>query len=134
MASANKGRTIYGGVLQSQINEVTSSFAAGTFGLGAFSISASFPSTVHGTYGTSSYAPGLFSGDRGNTLTNAEESARLPTPPTPSTTQATFKMTGWYATGNVYETWTSSGTPNISPPSGHTLTFVSYIVTSGAAN
>ncbi len=32
-----------------------------------------------------------------------------------------FKMRGYYATGNVYETWTSANLPNLNPPSGHTL-------------
>ena len=33
----------------------------------------------------------------------------------------TFKMRGWYVIGGVYEVWTSTGTPNLTPPSGHTL-------------
>ena len=39
-----------------------------------------------------------------------------------------YKNEGWYATGSVYEEWISSPLPSFSPPSGHTLTFVQFIV------
>jgi hypothetical protein len=39
---------------------------------------------------------------------------------------AVFKMTGWYAIGSVWETWTSEGEPDLNPPSGHSLSFVRY--------
>jgi hypothetical protein len=38
-----------------------------------------------------------------------------------------YKMTGWYPTGAVYETWTSYRYPNTTPPSGHALTGISYV-------
>jgi hypothetical protein len=38
-----------------------------------------------------------------------------------------YKMTGYYATGLVYESWTSFGFPNTTPPSGHTLTNITYV-------
>ncbi len=38
-----------------------------------------------------------------------------------------FKMTGYYVTGSVYETWTSYDYTNTTPPSGHTLTNVTYV-------
>jgi hypothetical protein len=76
----------------------------------------SAPDVSHGTYGGSQFA----------VVTLAVTGS--------TGTQSTFKMTGWYAIGNVWETWTSTGSPNISPPSGHTLTFITYVVTSGAAN
>ncbi len=41
--------------------------------------------------------------------------------------QTYYKMQGWYATGSVYETWTSSGQPNLTPPSGHTLTDIAVV-------
>jgi hypothetical protein len=37
-----------------------------------------------------------------------------------------YKMTGYYAAGSTYETWTSFNYPNTTPPSGHTLTNISY--------
>jgi hypothetical protein len=39
-----------------------------------------------------------------------------------------YKNEGWYATGSVYEEWISSPLPSFTPPSGHTLTFVQFIV------
>jgi hypothetical protein len=33
-----------------------------------------------------------------------------------------FKMRGWYASGATWETWTSTSTPLLVPPSGHVLT------------
>lgn len=38
-----------------------------------------------------------------------------------------YKMRGWYATGSVYETWTSVNSPNFTPPSGHTLTDIAIV-------
>lgn len=40
----------------------------------------------------------------------------------------TFKNQGWYAAGSVYETWTSVTAPDSNPPSGHTLTGISFVV------
>jgi hypothetical protein len=75
----------------------------------------SVPDTSHGTYG-------------GNLA-----AVRTPAVAT-NTSVSTFKMTGYFASTNTWETWMSTGSPNITPPSGHTLTFITYVVTSGAAN
>jgi hypothetical protein len=42
-----------------------------------------------------------------------------------------YKMTGYYVTGATYETWTAYGFPNTTPPSGHTLTGISYVQIQG---
>lgn len=38
-----------------------------------------------------------------------------------------FKMSGYYVSGATYETWTSYGFPNTTPPSGHALTNITYV-------
>lgn len=65
--------------------------------------------------------------DRGATvLVSSDDQSQggLPVP------VALFKMTGYYATGATWETWTGV-TPNAAPPSGHTLTFISYVLLAG---
>jgi hypothetical protein len=42
-----------------------------------------------------------------------------------------FKMTGYYMTGSVYESWTSYRYPNLTPPSGHSLTNITYVQLQG---
>ena len=44
--------------------------------------------------------------------------------------QTVYKMMGYFAATNTWEVWTSTGSPNTSPPSGHTLTFISFFVIS----
>lgn len=39
-----------------------------------------------------------------------------------------YKNEGWYATGSVWEEWTTPTAPSTSPPSGHTLAFIQYLV------
>lgn len=39
-----------------------------------------------------------------------------------------FYNQGWYNTGGVFETWETSGDPNTTPPSGHTLLDVGFVV------
>ncbi len=73
-------------------------------------ISSSFPSVADG------YAPAQ--------LSTGPQTARLVTPPV----MPQFKMQGFYTTGAVWEVWTSYGFPNLTPPSGHTLVNISFIV------
>lgn len=40
-----------------------------------------------------------------------------------------YKMQGFFAAGSVYETWVGVGSPNTSPPSGHTLTNIVVVST-----
>lgn len=40
-----------------------------------------------------------------------------------------YKMRGYYVTGAVYETYTVTGSPSSSPPSGHTLIDVAIVAT-----
>jgi len=44
---------------------------------------------------------------------------------------STWKNTGYYAAGAVWESWISAGAASTTPPSGHTLTFVRSIKLSG---
>jgi len=37
-----------------------------------------------------------------------------------------YKMRGYYVSGATWEEWTSYGSPNTSPPSGHSLTNITY--------
>lgn len=39
-----------------------------------------------------------------------------------------YKNQGYYVAGAVFEEWITSGAPNTVPPSGHTLTEISYTV------
>jgi hypothetical protein len=39
-----------------------------------------------------------------------------------------FKNQGWYASGSTYETWVTVTAPNTFPPSGHTLTDISFVI------
>lgn len=45
-----------------------------------------------------------------------------------SNTFTYYKMCGYYVAGSAFEAWVSTGTPAITPPSGHTLQNV-FIVT-----
>ena len=38
-----------------------------------------------------------------------------------------YVMTGWYAGGSTWETWTATA-PSTTPPSGHSLTNVAVVV------
>jgi hypothetical protein len=115
--STNRGITQYVGVLTPMISSLTGSLNSG-----------SYPDTAHGTYAnTGSHSPSFEDRDRGFTFFRGPTSGSLPTP-TGGGTVLTFKMTGYYATTNTWEVWTSTGTPNTTPPSGHPLTFISYVV------
>lgn len=75
--------------------------------------------------------PAVFDGDRGFTSPMSMIGQNIP----PPANSATYKMTGWYAIGAVWESWESTGVANTSPPSGHALTFVSYVlIFGGSAN
>jgi hypothetical protein len=39
-----------------------------------------------------------------------------------------YKNEGWYATGSVFEDWVTSGAPSTTPPSGHTLADIGFVV------
>jgi hypothetical protein len=39
-----------------------------------------------------------------------------------------YKMQGWYAAGSVWEVWVVATAPNTFPPSGHTLTEISFVI------
>ena len=39
-----------------------------------------------------------------------------------------YKNHGWYSTGSVFEVWVTSGAPRITPPSGHSLTDIDFVV------
>lgn len=45
-----------------------------------------------------------------------------------TTAPPTYKNQGWYAAGAVWESWVTTGAPSTAPPSGHTLTNLSYVV------
>jgi hypothetical protein len=114
MASTDRGKTSYVGVVQPLITSATAGAA---------------PDTAHGNYSLSGTVPASGDRDRGATAQNEPGSSNLPAPP-----PTVFKMTGWYAAGSVYESWTSLYTPVPTPPSGHSLTNVHYVVVSGGAN
>jgi hypothetical protein len=42
--------------------------------------------------------------------------------------QNIYKNQGWYAAGSAFEEWVTSGAPSTVPPSGHTLSDISFVV------
>jgi hypothetical protein len=56
-------------------------------------------------------------------MSTGPQNTRLATP----TVMPEYKMQGWYSSGSVYETWTAYAYPNTTPPSGHTLTGITYV-------
>lgn len=48
--------------------------------------------------------------------------------PTTSIGTLVYKNQGYYVAGSVFEEWVTSGAPSTTPPSGHTLTDISYVV------
>lgn len=43
-------------------------------------------------------------------------------------TFVTYKNQGYYVAGLTYEEWVTISAPSTTPPSGHTLTGISYVV------
>lgn len=121
--STDQGRSFYVGVFDPTITSVTGSLNSG-----------SYPDTAHGTYAnTASFTPSVEDRDRGNSFFRLTlVSGSLPTPVAAGAT-ITYRMTGYYAAGAVWEVWTASA-PNTSPPSLHTLLFITYMVIAGSGN
>jgi hypothetical protein len=69
-----------------------------------------------------------FAGSPGSARINQGHNGFLVTFPTGVFNITLYKNEGWYATGGVWEQWTTATSPSSTPPSGHTLTFVEYIV------
>lgn len=113
MASTDRGNTSYAGPSGDQVNS-TGDLAT--------------PDQSRGTYGAGSSTPAFTTRDRGETF-DLYATFGLPTPVTGSGATV-YKMTGYYVAGSTYESWTA-GTPDTSPPSGHALTFISYVVLQG---
>lgn len=113
MASTDRGNTSYVGPTGDQVNN------AGDLAT---------PDQSCGAYGAGSSVPAFTTRDRGETF-ELYATFGLPIPVTGSVA-AVYKMTGYYSAGSTYESWTAS-TPNTSPPSGHALTFISYVVLAG---
>lgn len=85
----------------------------------------SMPDQAHGIYGDSSTAVTFQDRDRGITTYIRAELTQLPV-----SGSTVYKMTGYYGAGSTYESWVSAF-PNTAPPSGHSLTFISYVVLAG---
>lgn len=47
----------------------------------------------------------------------------------PNTNIQYFKIRGYYVAGSTYEVWISQVVPNLTPPSGHTLTNITIVST-----
>lgn len=115
MASVDRGNTAYVGSVHLQISTASD---------------LSTPDTSHGNYNQkTSKGP---DSDKGTTVYFVSggigADLSLPAPP------GTYKMTGWYATGSVWESWVVT-TPDTTPPSGHTLTFITYsLLVGGSSN
>ncbi len=88
------------------------------------------PDSAWGNYSASSVQPLQPDRDRGGTVRCGVNTSELyaTVPPTAITV---YKMTGYYDAGSVSESWTSTGSPNMTPPSGHTLSHIFYIVVAG---
>lgn len=151
MASADRGNTGYMGPTQPQITSATdlstpdqdrglyvpnksevtrddrsnTSFVGPRGSRAGSATDLSTPDQVHGIYGDSSTAVVFQDRDRGITTYIREELTQLPV-----SGSTVYKMTGYYGAGSAYESWVSAF-PNIMPPSGHSLTFISYVVLAG---
>lgn len=74
--------------------------------------------------GYSTYIPSM---SNASSIVGIENSGTLVTSNSGATQY--FMMRGYYVSGATYETWISTGTPNTTPPSGHTLTNITITAT-----
>jgi hypothetical protein len=42
--------------------------------------------------------------------------------------QLKYKNQGWYSAGSAWETWITVNAPSASPPSGHALAYIGYVL------
>ena len=117
MVSTELGATVY-------IDESKLTDAQGNVGVSAISNHGIYSNLLYG----SNYPNDLIS-DVANTfdIKTANILSSSVTPSGATTSIKYYKMRGYYVAGLVYETWVSSISPNLTPPSGHSLTDIAIV-------